>query len=197
MSRDTVNQRLKTLEKYNKKHDEEKRAIAAEKERLTATKPTYKDLYSSSVNLDDKVKCDIAYVMTTYPVGNDQYPSGKKTYGFQLRKTYLNGTGIYHGQNRILIKAEKFSEVYDGITDMYLEIFSAEDCIDMFIGISKKLMKKFPREFAMSFMPPETIVNAPLQQKKIEDTNFEKISIKGKQQKPVSDDKRKWISEHL
>jgi hypothetical protein len=107
-----------------------------------------------------------------------------------------------------------WNEIYDQLTDYTFDNLLSEDRILLMRYIMRKLQIQYPTEFQEAFEPqPEPVApvsilqqieksigTKPTKKKNnpiIESENFEKLGTQGKQKKIISEDKRKWISEHL
>lgn len=212
MGRDQVNKKLKTLDKWKRKHEEEIRSIETEKEIATSNRPKYKYHHQEIVQLDEDVDCRVGYMQTTYPVDSDKYPKGKKLYGVDIRKWNTErNKPLYHGQG-ILIPAEKWILIYEKLTSMTIKLYEPSDWIDTLKNIIQETIQTYPREFASAFsqenipiansqkqvgkndalMPS---VQKPDKPKSLIDTNWE--ALKNSSKKKIETKEDSWIAKNL
>jgi hypothetical protein len=102
-------------------------------------------------------------------------------------------------------------EIYDQLTDFIFDKSEFDHRVMLMQGIMLKFQENYPTEFQEAFEgQPETV--APVLQnvvksiepkiparnpQLIEDVNFEKLGIMGKQKKTVTEDKKSWVFKNL
>ena len=207
MGRDQVNKKLKTLDKWKRKHEEEIRSIETEKEIVTSNRPKYKYHYQEIVELDKDVDCKVGYMQTTYPIDSDKFPKGKKLFGVDIRKwNKKTNKPLWMGQG-ILIPAERWIPIYEKLSSITMQIYSAEDWIDTLKLIIQETIQTYPKEFASAFSQEnipitnshvvKNLLPTPsVQNQKIEDVNFVKLTEQ-KSLKKTSTKDAEWISKNL
>jgi hypothetical protein len=156
----------------------------SERQKKEMTQYTEHAEHTQTLKLGENVECRIR-LQTTLAPGKDAETC------VDIRK-FLNDYPFKGGRQGILISQEKWLSFVEKIIAFTVsvygeEVFYTDEPQPETVAPSVSILKQV--EKSIGTKPP---VN-----KKIEDTNFEKISVKGKQQKTILDDKKKWITEHL
>jgi hypothetical protein len=146
--------------------------------------------HTQILKLGKDVECKIRLQTTLAP--------GKgETTGVDVRK-FMHNYPLQGGRQGILIAAEKWLSFVEKIIAFTVSVYGEE----VFYSDEPQPVKKVEQL-------PETIAPNILQQveksigtklpinKKIEDTNFERLGTIGKQKKIIADDKKKWVADHL